>query len=243
MTSSIVRYEIMVASKQIKSQSRPLVKSTGGAGIDSLEERLKRIDDLWRSLERWCGRYCSSGMPIQGATYQVMLTKCKMLRFCARHTLGATGQDNSTAPKDGTIADSDLFSLAVDIVDTVRQLETHPDTRQWGWYFRSDIQWPALVYLLNEVINRPASPTVDYAFGVVKLAREQYHAGLLGSRDPNRARGMLFGPMRQLTAKAFMLKEAEGEQRGGHNRPPSSSASAGMGISDDLSAFEAFWAI
>ena len=99
-----------------------------------------------------------------------------------------------------------MLTAVMEIVENVRDLESNPSTVQWGWYFHNDVQWPATVYLLNEIIKRPPDSLSGLAWEVLKQARDQWYENA-GSKL--RLQGMLFKPMRALTNRAFWVKEGK----------------------------------
>ena len=218
MTPSLVRYEIMIRSRPLLQQSSDRPSLVGGNGdMSNLDSNVNIISELQESLEKDFSRHCSEAIALQFTTQEILRVKCRMLSFSVYHPFvrdrRASSQNDSQAIRDT------LFDIAADIVERVRDLESNPRTCHWGWYFRSDTQWPALVYLLNEVIVRPPSPSVDQAWDVIKHARRQYHAGRLSeSQGTHGTRGMLFRPMKELTAKAFVVKDAVIQQAADHSQ-------------------------
>ena len=206
MTPSLVRLEIALRSRQLlqePSGSKSL--ADGQTAMSSSESKIQIIKELETLLEERFLCHCSAAVPIQSVTSVVAQVKCSMLYFGVYHHLIRHQRSQSDAQ---AIRDT-LFGIATDVVDRVRDIESHSRTSYWGWYLRGDIQWPAIVYLLNEVIVRPPGPSVDHAWEVIKRARRQYIAGrLLEAQGTYGARGMLFRPMRELTAKALMVKNA-----------------------------------
>lgn len=208
MSPNLVRYEIMLRSREILLQPGERLPSMEQDAMRSLNAKTKMIDDLKKCLDQRFLRHFSEDEPIQWATQVVVHVKCKMLQFGLYHPLALSeeikSQHGIRASRDG------LFALALDVTNRVRDLEANAKTRHWGWYFRSDTQWPALVYLLNEFIQRPPDPYVNHAWSMVLQTRQQYHDGRLPvPRGSLGARGMLFRPMRELTAKVFMVKDVE----------------------------------
>ncbi|KAJ9613887.1 hypothetical protein H2200_002023 [Cladophialophora chaetospira] len=204
MIPNLVRYEIMLSSHNILRRPDQSARDTINS---NLEKKTKAIEELRQLLEERYLRYCSEAVPLQWATRQIAQMKCRMLYFSVCHVMRLHRAPTSSNPETQIVGDR-LFSIAVDIVDSIYDLETNEETCHWEWYFRGDVQWPLLVYLLNEVIERPASPLVDHAWAVMKQARKHYHAGRLPEPQGTRGtRGMLFRPMKELTAKAFVVKE------------------------------------
>ena len=208
MTPSITRYVVMLASRKLKRQRESFENSF--ALTSDLENETKTINEVERLLQERYLRHCSERIPLQWSTQQIVQMKCKMMHFCVCHVLGGNG---GTGQAQGDAAMHDrLFALAIDVAETVHNLQTNPTTCQWSWQFRTDTQWPVMVYLLNEVIQRPASPAVDKVWSIIKKTRHLYQGGSMLPGGAQGARGMLFRPMRELTAKAFVIKDAERQQ-------------------------------
>ncbi len=211
MTSSLVRYEMMFSSRQILPRRGEVTLADSKGTKGSLKGKLDAINECKDLLEQRYFRQSSEALPLQWATQQVLQVRCKMLRFSVCHVLGL-GQELGSKHEDQAFRDT-LFATAVEVIDGFLNLESDPRTHGWHWYYRSDVFWPALVYLLNEVIRRPSSPTVNHAWSVIKGARRCYHAGLLPDPSGTQSiRGMLFRPMMKLTAKAFVVKDAGARQ-------------------------------
>ena len=188
ITPLLVRFEICLQARRLLwGQAK------------NLKEKSQIIDDLQKSLQDQFLAFCSEA-PLEWATKVFARAKCTMLWISVYHPLMLEERKHSETQAQATR--DRLFLAVTQVVESVHDLESNPKTSHWGWFFHSDVQWPALVYLLHEIINRPPGPSVTRAWNIVKQAREQWNASRAKQQQ-----GMLWGPMRALTSKALMVKD------------------------------------
>ena len=194
MTTSITRFETSMMAKRLSCTWPRVYHAHSGVVLRSLAEKEKAIRELQTRLNEKYLQHCDFNVPLQWATAVNVRSACAMLWMIIYHPRQRQSESISQDMKD------QLFSGMVEVVENTRLLECSKATSQWGWYFHNDVQWPAIAYVLNELLIGSPGPSLSRAWRVIDAARRQWDA----DSSPLQ-KGMLWRTVKTMTAKAGLL--------------------------------------
>ncbi|KAI9784204.1 MAG: hypothetical protein M1816_001026 [Peltula sp. TS41687] len=200
MTFCLLRFEVSTTMRRLDYIPPGASTCRNIAASFSLHDKEKSIEDCHRRLEEKYLQYCDKTVPLYWVTATVArLTMAKMW-LVLYHPFQRPGSrvELPQHTKDR------LFVTSIEVLEYARLIETERSTTKWGWMFRSYTQWHSTAYLLAELCHRTKGEVVDRAWNAVNGV-----LGDWGEQDSSTRKGMLWGPLRKLMAKAKRAREAE----------------------------------
>ena len=204
MTNSITRFETSIMAQRLALGSPQLSYRKSGKSLRTLEDKENAVRELQAHLDERYLQYCDYNIPLQRATAVYVRSSCAMLWMTIYHPEQRKSNTISQDMRD------QLFSSMAEVIENTRLLECNKTTSQWGWYFHNDVQWPAIAYILNELLVRPPGPSVSRAWKVIDAARRQWDADSTPIQ-----KGMLWRAVKTMTAKAGLSKAEQSLPNGG----------------------------
>ena len=212
MTFCLLRYEVSSTIRRLDYVPPGTGRCHDIASSISLQQKEHMIELTNKRLEQRYLQHCDMRIPIQWVTATVGRLVMARLWLMVYHPLQRPGSpiELSQSVKDR------LFVTSIEVIEYARLLETEQSTAKWGWMFRTNVQWYALSYLLAELCISTTGDVVDRAWRAVngvfdcwgesfgKASSAGGDGGIVGGR-----KGMLWGPLKQLVAKAKKAREAE----------------------------------
>jgi hypothetical protein len=238
MTHCIARLEISHAFRRLAYSPPHPEYNHGDHSRRTIQDKAASIRELQQRLKENYLDQCDHKKPLQFATAVYIHSSCAMLWAIVYHPLQRTPPENfSEDIKDW------IFSNMVEVIENTRALECNHITAHWGWWFHNDVQWPAIAYVLNELMTRPPGPSASRAWNIIDAARRQWDAN-----SSRLQKGMLWRVVKSMTAKAGLLdatsphvdaqpstypmEDVQKDPQNGHN---STQASTNLGLKE---AFE-----
>ena len=195
MTNPITRFEISLMAQRLTSAWPQLNQARYGRSLNTLAKKEAAVRELQNRLDEKYLQHCDFNKPLQRATAITVRSTCAMLWMIMYHPEQRKSTQISQDVKD------QLFSSMVEVIENTRLLECNSETARWGWYFHNDVQWPAIAYVLNELLVRSPGPSMSRAWKVMHAARRQWDA----DSSPLQ-KGMLWRAVKRMTEKNGLFK-------------------------------------
>jgi hypothetical protein len=216
MTLTLVRCQILISNRKLMQMT--------ASGVDGHKELFKNrnlvIEESRQLLDERYLQFCDVNIPIHWVTASI--ARLALARFwLVSHfsLLTAEGFDASLWPDRGEV----LVLTAIEVLEFVYLLETHPNTAKWSWLFRGYVQWQVFAFVLSELCARPTSSFSDRAWMAVHRAYERWNGPVCHTE------GLIMRPLQRLMNRAAAI-------RGHQLRPPGSAIPFESNIPDSAMA-------
>ncbi|KAF2151828.1 hypothetical protein K461DRAFT_279343 [Myriangium duriaei CBS 260.36] len=200
MSFCLIRFEVANTFRRL-NYVPPGPKFCGGPddfSPISLQQKEQWIQEMHDTLEEKYLKHCDMTIPLYWVTATVSRLIMSKMWLMVYHPLQRNDVHNSLSDE---IRDK-LFITSLENIEYGILLQTETRTMQWGWLFRTYMQWHALALLLTELCKRTRGPLVDRAW----IAVDQVHDIL---RELNSTGGAIFlwKPIDRLLAKAKAARQ------------------------------------
>lgn len=226
MTFSLIRFEVANTFRRLNYIPPGAPRACGDffASI-SLEDKERWITECHERLEDRYLKHCDMNVPIYWVTATVARLMMSKMWLMVYHPFQRQdgGKNLSSEIREK------LFITSLENIEYSILLETEARTMQWGWLFRTYMQWHAFAFILVELCHRTRGELVDRAWVAVENSRDGYWGEVTkGSRV-----GHLWRPLTRLLKKATMArnKAVLEDQKAAQSHRNSVTSSVGMSSS------------
>lgn len=157
---SLIQFDIAATACVVRVTAQP-------------QDRENIINGCERRLRSAYLKYCDGTEGIHWLAQHVSHVLIMELHFRLH------GQPHIMSASDSTVithpVQDQLFSAAVDILDTQRRIEKEPGAAQWIWLLSAYMQFWPLSFVLGELCYRRSSRTVDRAWEVAEGAFRRWN--------------------------------------------------------------------
>ncbi|KAH2754874.1 hypothetical protein KXV52_006442 [Aspergillus fumigatus] len=167
MTLTLVRCRILMAHCKLMQMKN----STEGDQALLFKNRNGAIDELRTTLDLQYLQHCDVQIPIHWVVATIARVAVSRLWLVSHFSLlNSPGFDPNLLPDQCDI----LVRTAIEVLEFVYLLETHPKTKQWTWLFQGHAQWQSFAFVLSELCARPTSPLSGRAWAAVMKVFERW---------------------------------------------------------------------
>lgn len=206
MTFSLIRFEVTNIFRRIL-----YIPPSPGHCQDffsglSIPEKERWISNCHQRLEDKYLKNCDMTIPLCWITATVsrMIMSKMWLIVYHPHQRRDGGASLPQETKDK------LFITSLENIEYSILIETEARTMQWGWLFRTYVQWHAIAFLLSELCVRTKGEAVERAWRALDATAGRWWFPLSeGSPHATGQAGCLWRPLRKLMAKARASREKE----------------------------------
>lgn len=196
MTFCLIRFEVANTFRRINYVPPGPTQARGDffASI-SLEDKERWITECHNRLEERYLKHCDMSVPLYWVTATVARLMMSKMWLMVYHPFQRQDGGASLAPETR----DKLFITSLENIEYSVLLETEARTMQWGWLFKTYMQWHALAFILSELCVRTTGDMVERAWRAVSKTRD----GRWGEHitDDTKA-GHLWRPLKKLYRKA-----------------------------------------
>ncbi|KAM5485537.1 hypothetical protein McanCB56680_001837 [Microsporum canis] len=199
MSFCLVRYEVGLLLRDLASPNT--FDGAWGAVTNqsvTLNDRLKRIDDLEALIENKYLQYCDTSISFHLLTWIVGRSCIVMLRFRARSFPHPSLGD---VQKSQEVRDA-LFADTLQIIANYHTFRLEPGIQRYYWHVSAHFQWHAFIYLLHELQTRTEGEQVDRAWAELGNVYSSKPELLSDTKNP------LYVAIGNLTLKAWGARKA-----------------------------------
>ena len=197
MTFCLVRFEVSRTTRKFLELPGEPTQPDEAAAVVRLKE--KWIEECRVTLEENYLKHCDTADPLSWVSATVVrLIMAKM--WLMLHHPFQHHDDGSELPVE---IRNRLFESSIEVIEYARLLEIAHATQQWGWLFRTYVQWHPIAFILSELCMRTEGDNVDRAWNAVNGVFNDW-----GEQVTRAHKGMLWRPMNKLMAKAQRAREA-----------------------------------
>ena len=202
-TFCLIRYEVSFTMRRLTWISPGPSRCRQRQLNTSVEEKEAIIEKCHKYLEEKYLQYCDMSVPLYWVTATVARLIMSKMWLIVHHPFrrADAGANLPQETKDR------LFVTCVEVLEFSRLLQTEQSTIKWGWLFRTYVQWHSVAYILSELCIRTKGETVDRAWTAIDAVFADWGGVIVASK-----RGMLWKPLRKLTAKARAARMRELEK-------------------------------
>ena len=200
MTFCLLRYEVSNTLRNLDYVPPGASDCQTRAATFTLQQKEQSIEECHKRLEEKYLKYCDMTVPLYWVTATVARLIMAKMWLILYHPFQRPGSGVQLPQQTR----DRLLVTSIEVIEYSRLLETEKSTMKWGWLFRTYVQWHAMAYLLAELCNRTKGEVADRAWNAVSGVFESW-----GEADSASKKGMLWGPLRKLEAKAKQAREAE----------------------------------
>lgn len=202
VTFCLIRCEITSALRRANYSCPGSRVFRMGNSTPSLERCERMIQILSNRVEERYIKHCDMNIPIHWASATVGRLILAKLWLIVHHPL--TRKDRVANVTQATR--ESLFLTAIEVLEFGRLLETDPRTAQWGWLFRTNMQWHGVAFVLSEVCVRPICPVTDRAWNAISSLYSDWKL------QPTHKKGMLWRPLAALMKRAAATRAKKQEE-------------------------------
>jgi hypothetical protein len=211
----LIRSEVGVWFKKY-SQNR--MTSFNGAWYNligdhvTLEEKLRRIEELENTFNDKYLRFCDLSLPLHLLVAALAKSTITKMRFVAHMKIGDTKDQESYTQE----MKDKLFGYCVSLLEYRVMVQTSPGAKKIIWHIRNFLQWQPFIYLLGDLRIRTSGHEAFKTWELVEKIYD-YFPDILNK--PKRA---LFIAVGNLTLKAWDAFEAHNGRAAyrGSDEPP-----------------------
>ncbi|GAB7350167.1 hypothetical protein MBLNU459_g0832t1 [Dothideomycetes sp. NU459] len=195
MSFSLIRFEVANTFRRLNyiPPGKPRACGDFFASV-SLDDKERWITECHQRLEERYLKHCDMSVPMYWVTATVSRLMMSKMWLMVYHPFqrqdGGRSLNSETKEK--------LFITSLENMEYSLLLETEGRTMQWGWLFKTYMQWHALAFIMVELCHRTRGPLVDRAWMAVEKVREDHW----GEMSPGSNNGHLWKPLMRLFAKA-----------------------------------------
>ena len=205
MTFDLIRYSVSTTARRLSYVPPGPGKCGTKSALFTVEHRERLIEELHQHVESKYIRHCDMNIPIQWVAGTVLRLVLAKMWLIVHHPLQREDVDNKGLSEE---TKERLFRTSVEVIQWSNLLEMEQSTKQWGWLFRTYVQWHAVAFVLSQLCIRTHGPEVDQAWKVIDEI-----FGDLGGRISPQRRGMLWKPLRNLMTRARAVRAGEMERK------------------------------
>ncbi|KAL8757486.1 MAG: hypothetical protein Q9199_002179 [Rusavskia elegans] len=205
MTFDLIRYSVSTTARRLSYVPPGPGKCRKRSEMFTLEHKERLIDELHQHIENKYLKHCDMNVPIHWVAGTVVRLVLAKMWLIVHHPLQR--EDPETKGLSEKTKDR-LFRTSVEVIQWSNLLELEQSTKQWGWLFRTYVQWHAVAFVLSQLCIRTRGPEVDHAWKVIN----EIFGDLEGPISPQR-RGMLWKPLRNLMNRARAVRAREMEKQ------------------------------
>ncbi|KAF4618365.1 hypothetical protein G7Y89_g14938 [Cudoniella acicularis] len=198
MTFCLIRYEICSLTRKLSYN--PPTTSPCRVAMDSwtFEDKENLIRERAHRIEEVYLKYCEDAGPLYWVAATVARLITAKMSLILYHPLTQPGQPSTLSQETR----DRLLMASIEILEYSKVLEEESSTKQWGWLFRTYIQWHAIAYILGELCTRPNSTIVERAWRAIDNVFGDWGTAVVHGKS-----GMLWKPLKRLMLKARRKRE------------------------------------
>ncbi|KAL8643227.1 MAG: hypothetical protein Q9226_008415, partial [Calogaya cf. arnoldii] len=205
MTFDLIRYSVSTTARRLSYVPPGTGKCRQKSEMFTLEHKERLIEELNQHVENKYLRHCDMNVPIHWVAGTVLRLVLAKMWLIVHHPLQREDPENKGLSEE---TKDRLFRTSVEVIQWSNLLEMEQSTKQWGWLFRTYVQWHAVAFVLSQLCIRTRGPEVDQAWKVIN----EIFGDLEGPISPQR-RGMLWKPLRNLMNRARAVRASELERQ------------------------------
>ncbi|KAL8913249.1 MAG: hypothetical protein Q9171_001896 [Xanthocarpia ochracea] len=205
MTFDLIRYSVSTTARRLSYVPPGPGKCGTKSAMFTVEHKEGLIEELHQHVESKYLRHCDMNIPIQWVAGTVLRLVLAKMWLIVHHPLQREDADNKGLSEE---TKERLFRTSVEVIQWSNLLEMEQSTKQWGWLFRTYVQWHAVAFVLSQLCIRTHGPEVEQAWKVIDEI-----FGDLGGRISPQRRGMLWKPLRNLMTRARAVRAREMERK------------------------------
>lgn len=238
MCFSLLRFE--VAKTVYRLEYVALGPGTGGEDSSSasssmsLQRKERILEEMHKRLEEKYLKYYDMKVPLQWVTatigrlvmaklwltvyhplqYQSLLSQLQQQRSDGEGPKASSGAMTASSSSPQSIRDR-LFVTAIEVIEYFRLVATEQRVAKWTWMFRIFVPWHPLAYVISELCVRTKGEMTDRAWAAIDSFFENSPERVMTAHSHGDSKkGLLWGLLRQLMAKARRLRERDREETG-----------------------------
>ncbi|KAF2090122.1 hypothetical protein K490DRAFT_15508, partial [Saccharata proteae CBS 121410] len=200
MTFCLVRFEVANVYRRIQYVPPGPVRCNRYYSTVSLEQKEQWITEVHQRIEERYLNHCDMTIPLYwviATVSRLIMSKMWLMLYHPYQRLdGGASLPQETKDK--------LFVTSLENVEYSLLLETEERTEQWGWLFRTYVQWHAIAFLLSELCIRTRGELADRAWRAVETTAVRRWTDM----NSDTKKGCLWRPLRKLVSRARAAREA-----------------------------------
>ncbi|GAB7363169.1 hypothetical protein MBLNU230_g3453t1 [Neophaeotheca triangularis] len=197
MTFCLIRFEVSNTFRRINYVPPGLLRGSSDTYASvSLADKERWITECHNRLEERYLAHCDMSVPLYWVTATVARLMMSKMWLMVYHPFQRQDGGASLPPETR----DKLFITSLENIEYSILLETEARTMQWGWLFKTYMQWHALAFILSELCVRTTGDMVERAWIAVSKTR----GGRWGSENitDETPAGRLWRPLKKLYRKA-----------------------------------------
>ncbi|KAL8972042.1 MAG: hypothetical protein Q9183_000759 [Haloplaca sp. 2 TL-2023] len=201
MIFDLLRYTVSTTARRMLYTPPGPSKCADKAKMFTLEHKEHLMEELHQHCENKYLKYCDMSNPLHwvaATVFRLILAKMWLVIHHPVQRDEAENKQLSDETKDR------LFRTSVDIIQWSTHLEREPSTRQWGWLFRTYVQWHAVAFVLSQLCIRTKGAEAERAWQVINDIFSDDGGSVSAQK-----RGMLWKPLRKLITRAQAIRARE----------------------------------
>ncbi|KAH0543582.1 hypothetical protein FGG08_002143 [Glutinoglossum americanum] len=206
MTFCLVRFEICRSLRRLVTVIHFDQGQEAHRKELTMKEKEKLIEDCRQMLDERYLSKCDTSVPlhwVSAAVVKLVIAKVYLIiHHPLQHQDGGVSMSQETRDR--------LFHTSCIVLEYSHVIQSFPAARQWGWLFKTYVQWQAVGFILSELCVRVEGLEVDKAWKAIDTVFREADQFEI---QADAKRSQLWRPLTKLLAKATQVRHAHAREK------------------------------